>query len=122
MKPLKIIHLALLFICQGVFSQNSPDYKGGLSIKFDEEGKKELRILAAGQFQAIYAACLVGIRQSESQVAPTHCQARQARPPFLEALLRQGFPKGIVLPTFCGPTAVKGKGPRLRILGHVGAT
>jgi len=55
MKPLKIIHLALLFICQGVFSQSSPDYKGGLSIKFDEEGKKELRILASGQFQVIYA-------------------------------------------------------------------
>lgn len=47
--------MALLFICQGVLSQSSPDYKGGLSIKFDEEGKKELRILAAGQFQAIYA-------------------------------------------------------------------
>ena len=29
----------------GLFAQGSPDYGGGLKVKFDEEGKKYLRII-----------------------------------------------------------------------------
>lgn len=54
MRILTIFFISIFFIGPGVFSQSTPDYKGGFTIKFDEEGKKELRILASGQFQVIY--------------------------------------------------------------------
>ncbi|MFY7670766.1 hypothetical protein ACOSP6_06725 [Tenacibaculum sp. MEBiC06402] len=44
--------LALSFQCS--FSQGSPDYKGGLKVKLDEDGKKYLRIISWAQVQGIY--------------------------------------------------------------------
>jgi hypothetical protein len=37
-----------------MYSQGSPDYKGGLKIKFDEDGKKYLRLISWAQVQATY--------------------------------------------------------------------
>jgi hypothetical protein len=37
-----------------MYSQGSPDYKGGFKIKFDEEGKKYLRLISWAQVQATY--------------------------------------------------------------------
>lgn len=42
------------FTLQFIYSQGSPDYTGGLKIKFDEEGKKYLRIISWAQVQATY--------------------------------------------------------------------
>jgi hypothetical protein len=39
---------------QVMYSQGSPDYKGGLKIKFDDDGKKYLRIISWAQVQANY--------------------------------------------------------------------
>lgn len=48
----------LLGLCllafQNAFSQGSPDYGGGLKVKFDEEGNKYLRIISWAQVQATY--------------------------------------------------------------------
>ena len=38
-----------------MYSQGSPDYAGGLKVKFDEEGKKYLRIISWAQVQANYS-------------------------------------------------------------------
>ncbi len=43
---------ALLLTCQLLTAQGSPDYDGGLKVKFDEEGKKYLRIISWAQVQA----------------------------------------------------------------------
>lgn len=43
------------FTLQFIYSQGSPDYTGGLKIKFDEEGKKYLRIISWAQVQATYS-------------------------------------------------------------------
>lgn len=43
------------FIAQNVFAQGSPDYNGGLKVKFDEEGKKYLRIISWAQMQATHS-------------------------------------------------------------------
>ncbi|WP_223033384.1 hypothetical protein [Hanstruepera marina] len=45
---------AFFMVMQYAFSQGSPDYNGGLKVKFDEEGKKYLRILSWAQVQGIY--------------------------------------------------------------------
>ena len=37
-----------------IHSQGSPDYNGGLKVKFDEEGKKYIRIISWVQAQAVY--------------------------------------------------------------------
>jgi hypothetical protein len=37
-----------------MYSQGSPDYNGGLKIKFDEDGKKYLRLISWAQVQGIY--------------------------------------------------------------------
>jgi len=44
-----------LFAGYTALSQYAPDYNGGFKIKFDEEGKKYLRILSWAQFQTIYS-------------------------------------------------------------------
>ncbi len=49
----------LLLVCywftlQYSYAQGSPDYKGGLKIKFDEDGKKYLRLISWAQLQATY--------------------------------------------------------------------
>ena len=49
-----LILFAFFSVMQYVFSQGSPDYNGGLKVKFDEEGKKYLRILSWAQVQGIY--------------------------------------------------------------------
>ncbi len=47
----------LLFFCLSLArAQSSPDYNGGLKIKFDENGKKYLRFISWGQVQAAYDA------------------------------------------------------------------
>ncbi len=43
-----------LFTFQLMSSQSSPDYTGGLKVKFDEEGKKYLRVISWAQVQATY--------------------------------------------------------------------
>jgi hypothetical protein len=43
-----------LLVCHLSFAQGSPDYNGGLKVKFDEEGKKYLRIVSWVQAQAVY--------------------------------------------------------------------
>ena len=40
---------------QLMYSQGSPDYNGGLKVKFDEEGKKYLRVISWAQVQASYS-------------------------------------------------------------------
>lgn len=42
------------FVVQNMFAQGSPDYTGGLKVKFDEEGKKYLRLISWAQVQATY--------------------------------------------------------------------
>jgi len=46
----------ILFIASSrcLFAQGSPDYSGGLKVKFDEEGSKYLRIISWAQVQANY--------------------------------------------------------------------
>ncbi|KGL63053.1 hypothetical protein [Polaribacter sp. Hel1_85] len=54
-KTTKTLLLGIFFISmQAVFAQGSPDYKGGLKVKFDEDGKKYLRIISWAQVQAGY--------------------------------------------------------------------
>ena len=43
-----------LFSNQFMAAQGSPDYNGGFKVKFDEEGKKYLRIISWAQVQANY--------------------------------------------------------------------
>ncbi len=55
MRKLALILLSCcLFAFQNAFSQGSPDYGGGLKVKFDEEGNKYLRIISWAQVQATY--------------------------------------------------------------------
>ena len=50
-----LLFLALcVFTFQSAYSQGSPDYKGGLKIKFDEDGKKYLRLISWAQVQATF--------------------------------------------------------------------
>ncbi|MBT8262033.1 MAG: hypothetical protein KJO05_04365 [Bacteroidia bacterium] len=49
-----IVLCVFLLLSQVIFAQSSPDYNGGLKVKFDEEGKKYLRIISWVQAQAIY--------------------------------------------------------------------
>ncbi|SDE68418.1 hypothetical protein [Ulvibacter litoralis] len=53
-KQLVILLSISLFAFQNMYSQSSPDYSGGLKIKFDEEGKKYLRVISWAQVQATY--------------------------------------------------------------------
>jgi hypothetical protein len=57
----------------GLFAQGSPDYGGGLKVKFDEEGKKYLRIISWAQVQANYAD------NAADDKASTTFQLRRAR-------------------------------------------
>lgn len=55
MRKLQLFTLCVLFFgLYNVYSQGSPDYNGGLKVKFDEEGKKYLRIISWAQMQANY--------------------------------------------------------------------
>lgn len=49
--------LAGLFLVASQFSysQGSPDYNGGLKVKFDEEGKKYFRVISWAQVQGVYS-------------------------------------------------------------------
>ena len=54
-KLTKTLLLGVFFLSlQAMYSQGSPDYKGGLKIKFDEDGKKYLRLISWAQVQATY--------------------------------------------------------------------
>lgn len=54
-ETIKILLVGIYFISlQVMYSQGSPDYKGGLKIKFDEDGKKYLRLISWAQVQGIY--------------------------------------------------------------------
>jgi hypothetical protein len=55
MKKTSLILIGLLLSCQFFYSQGIDEYTGGYKIKFDESGKKYLRIIAWGQFWATYA-------------------------------------------------------------------
>ena len=55
MRKQKLLLLGLfLASLQFMNAQGSPDYKGGLKIKFDEDGKKYLRLISWAQVQATY--------------------------------------------------------------------
>ncbi|TYP96272.1 short chain amide porin [Tenacibaculum adriaticum] len=54
MKKLLFLLCGVLFSTQLFYAQGSPDYTGGLKVKFDEEGKKYLRIISWAQVQATY--------------------------------------------------------------------
>lgn len=54
-KSLLILFCLVFFGFQNMYSQGSPDYSGGLKVKFDEEGKKYLRIISWAQVQANYS-------------------------------------------------------------------
>ena len=54
-KSLLILFCLVFFGFQNMYSQGSPDYSGGLKAKFDEEGKKYLRIISWAQVQANYS-------------------------------------------------------------------
>lgn len=54
-KTSKTLLVGLFFLSlQVMYSQGSPDYKGGFKIKFDEDGKKYLRLISWAQVQATY--------------------------------------------------------------------
>lgn len=50
----KLLVFAVLLFTALSFGQASPYYKGGLKVKFDEDGKKYLRIITWAQAQGIY--------------------------------------------------------------------
>ncbi|WP_299016651.1 hypothetical protein [uncultured Polaribacter sp.] len=55
MRKLKLLLLGLFLVSyQFLSAQGSPDYDGGLKIKFDDDGKKYLRLISWGQVQATY--------------------------------------------------------------------
>ena len=55
MRKIYLFLFCISFIgIQSMYSQGSPDYTGGLKVKFDEEGKKYLRIISWAQMQASY--------------------------------------------------------------------
>ncbi len=55
MRKRSLILLGLCFFAfQNAFAQGSPDYGGGLKVKFDEGGNKYLRIISWAQVQATY--------------------------------------------------------------------
>jgi len=55
MKTIYLIIFCFIWIgLQNTYSQGSPDYNGGLKVKFDENGKKYLRIISWAQMQASY--------------------------------------------------------------------
>ena len=55
MRKQKLLLLGLFLASfQFMNAQGSPDYKGGLKIKFDEDGKKYLRLISWAQVQATY--------------------------------------------------------------------
>lgn len=49
-----ILFCSALLGFQNLYAQGSPDYNGGLKVKFDEEGKKYLRLISWAQVQASY--------------------------------------------------------------------
>ena len=54
-KITRMLLLGMFFISLPVmYSQGSPDYKGGLKIKFGDDGKKYLRLITWAQVQASY--------------------------------------------------------------------
>lgn len=53
-KHFAILLVFCLFAMQYSYSQGSPDYNGGLKMKFDEDGKKYLRLISWAQVQATY--------------------------------------------------------------------
>ncbi len=56
MKKTTFILLGIFFFSlQGMYSQGSPDYKGGFKVKFGDEGNKYLRIISWAQFHATYS-------------------------------------------------------------------
>ncbi|MDY0781560.1 hypothetical protein [Tenacibaculum sp. IB213877] len=54
MKKLLFLMCGIMLTAQLAFSQGSPDYTGGLKVKFDEDGKKYLRIISWAQVQGVY--------------------------------------------------------------------
>ena len=55
MRKKKILFVGILFILVQITSaQGSPDYTGGLKVKFNEDGSKYLRIISWAQVQANY--------------------------------------------------------------------
>lgn len=55
-QQLTLFFAIILFSSFSVFAQGSPDYTGGLKVKFDEDGKKYMRIISWAQVQATYNA------------------------------------------------------------------
>ena len=54
MKTKLLILLCFCFTIQYSFSQGSPDYSGGLKVKFNDNGSKYLRVISWAQVQATY--------------------------------------------------------------------
>lgn len=54
MKTKLLILLCFCFTIQYSFSQGSPDYSGGLKVKFNDDGSKYLRVISWAQVQATY--------------------------------------------------------------------
>ncbi|MCV6630646.1 MAG: hypothetical protein OIF50_12410 [Flavobacteriaceae bacterium] len=53
-RKLLLLSMLGLFWTGFVLAQGSPDYKGGLKVKFDEEGNKYMRFISWAQMQATY--------------------------------------------------------------------
>lgn len=54
-KMIKVLLTGVLFLSlQVINAQGSPDYKGGLKVKFDDDGKKYLRLISWAQVQGTY--------------------------------------------------------------------
>lgn len=53
-KTIFILFCIGFFSLQNLYAQGSPDYNGGLKVKFDDEGKKYLRLISWAQVQATY--------------------------------------------------------------------
>ncbi len=68
-----LITLTLMLSTTIIFSQSSPDYKGGFKIKFDDEGDKYLRIISFLQVQAKYND------NTAEDVSSTSLELRRAR-------------------------------------------
>jgi hypothetical protein len=55
-RPLLLLTIVLLLSCELITAQGSPDYTGGLKVKFNEDGSKYMRVISWAQVQTNYNA------------------------------------------------------------------
>lgn len=114
MKQLLIALCGLLCSAQLAFSQGSPDYKGGLKVKFGEDGKKYLRIISWAQVQGVYNT------ETDDNTSALNFNLRRAR----ILMFAQINPKFLILTHFglnslnSGTLSPTGKGEGSQLFFH----